>query len=108
MLEREASHDSVGRTRPGEPVWIKLPPGGTEPYAEAKVVSVVDDNFTVDTGESTLVVNASEILHASVDKVKVQPDLSNIIVLNEATMLDNLRKRYNSGHIYTRASSLLM
>lgn len=92
--------------RVGENVFVKLPDGGVEPYGEAKVVAFDGGMITVDMNGSQQTLKSEDVLRANPDKP--QPDLCNLMILNEATMLDNLKRRYNAGNIYTRAASLLM
>ena len=93
--------------RPGEPVWVRLKEGGAEAFIDAKVVGAEGDKVTVETSEGSKETHtADELLRVNPDKQL--PDLTNLLVLNEATLLDNLRQRFVQGKIYTRAASLLM
>ena len=85
--------DPAAYQRPGETVWVRLPAGGAEAYAEGRVVSADGpQKITVDVGGTSSVVGVEDMLHVNPDTV--QPDLTNLMVLNEATMLDNLRQRF--------------
>ncbi len=93
--------------RAGEPVWVRLPPDRPEAYIDAKVVSADGPNaVTVTMAGEMKVISVDDMLHVNPDTL--QPDLTNLMILNDATMLDNLRQRFNQGKIYTRASTLLM
>ena len=99
--------DVAAFQRPDESVWVRLPPNGTEAYAAGRVVKADGPKaITVDVGGTSSLVSVEDMLHVNPDTV--QPDLTNLMVLNEATMLDNLRQRFHAGKIYTRASTLLM
>ena len=90
----------------GAKVWAKVADG--EAYARASVASASGSgkvHVDLDAG-GKLELQPSEVLESNPGPAI--PDLTTMVVLNAATMLNNVRERYSHDLIYTRAANMLV
>ena len=98
----------LGTLSAGESCWARVPAlADTDVYAEVQLVSQSSEIVTVLHAGNELALPPSEVLRAGPAGMTVS-DLTNLPVLNEATMLENLRLRFGQNKIYTRTSSMLV
>ena len=92
---------------PGGAVWVASADAAGAGYVEATFVEQRGEKVVVEVAPS----GQREVARAEMRAVcpgPSVPDLTTLVVLNEATMLHNLRERFGRDRIYTRASSMLV
>ena len=88
----------------GSAVWAKMADGE---YMEAKAEAEAGVVLLGAAGDGERkMIAAADVLPANPGPAV--PDLTTLVVLNEATMLHNVRERYMKSKIYTRAANMLV
>ena len=98
--------------REGSACWL----GTAEVGEGGSTGGYVEATFIQQSGERLCTVELSSGKRCDVDPGKLHdanpgpsvPDLTTMVVLNEATILNNVRERYQRDRIYTRASNMLV
>ena len=89
---------------PGAPCWVADP---EDAFVEAKIASVDGAKVSVSMADgASREVDAAEVRETNPGPAV--PDLTTMVVLNEATMLQNVRERFGRDRIYTRAGLMLV
>ena len=90
----------------GDEVWARL--GASADFAAGRVAELTVDGVVVEvTATSEKHSLAKENVFRANPGAGDVSDLTALLALNEATMLDALRKRYSSSSIYTFAAEML-
>ncbi|XP_018320013.1 unconventional myosin-IXa isoform X2 [Agrilus planipennis] len=109
-LGRECKERSLGPRESPVQVMLLWPKGRTDQssyrfYLREKVNDFIwTDNFTMD----PQLIRDYFYRFLYQPKDREYPDLCQLPDLNEQTLLDNLRARFNAGHIYTYVGSILI
>ena len=92
----------------GTHVWAKTAADDTACYVAGKFVKAAGAKVVVerDSDGSSVELDPADMLE--VNPGPAVPDLTTMVVLNAATMLHNVRERYEKDKIYTRASNMLV
>jgi len=90
----------------GAPCWCQAPEGDQEAYLNATFVQQQGAKLVVEVGGAQREIDPSHLREANPGPSV--PDLTTMVVLNEATMLNNVRDRFQRDRIYTRASNMLV
>ncbi|XP_028294764.1 myosin VIb isoform X1 [Gouania willdenowi] len=92
----------------GKPVWAPHP---TEGFQLAMIVDIGADALTVEPLNQkgkTFLAPMSQVFPAEDDVNKHVDDNCSLMYLNEATLLNNVRVRYNKDNIYTYVANILI
>ena len=90
----------------GDEVWARL--GASADFAAGRVAELTVDGVVVEvTATSEKHSLAKENVFRANPGAGDVSDLTALLALNEATMLDALRQRYSSSSIYTFAAEML-
>merc|ERR1712023_13420 len=81
--------------------WIATPKDDEDGYVEAEILGVDGDNLTVRAKGVEKVVTKDEIDQLNPPKYEKCVDMANLTYLSEASVLYNLKARYQAGLIYT-------
>ena len=91
-----------GELTAGISVWAKV--NGN--YVEGHYIGTEGSQLAVDVSDGKQLLPDGDVLPANPGPAV--PDLTTMVVLNEATMLQNVRERFTKNKIYTRAASMLV
>ena len=95
----------------GDEVWARLKSDADPPFVAAKVVETTVDGAVVEVAATSEkhALPTSSVFRSNPGGGDV-PDLTGLLALNEATMLDALRQRYAAAapSIYTFAAEMLI
>ncbi|XP_015240666.1 PREDICTED: unconventional myosin-VI isoform X1 [Cyprinodon variegatus] len=92
----------------GKPVWAPHP---TDGFQLGMIVDIGADTLTIEPLNQkgkTLLAPMSQVFPAEDDVNKIVDDNCSLMYLNEATLLNNVRVRYNKDHIYTYVANILI
>ncbi|XP_034715111.1 myosin VIb isoform X1 [Etheostoma cragini] len=92
----------------GKPVWAPHP---TDGFQLGMIVDIGADTLTVESLDQkgkTFLAPMSQVFPAEDDVNKHVDDNCSLMYLNEATLLNNVRVRYNKDHIYTYVANILI
>nr|XP_015825442.2 unconventional myosin-VI isoform X1 [Nothobranchius furzeri] len=92
----------------GKPVWAPHP---TDGFQLGTIIDIGADTLTIEPLNQkgkTFLAPISEVFPAEDDVNKYVDDNCSLMYLNEATLLNNVRVRYNKDHIYTFVANILI
>ncbi|XP_034530133.1 unconventional myosin-VI-like isoform X1 [Notolabrus celidotus] len=92
----------------GKPVWAPHPSDG---FQLGMIVDIGADTLTIEPLNQkgkTFLAPMSQVFPAEDDVNKLVDDNCSLMYLNEATLLNNVRVRYNKDHIYTFVANILI
>uniref|UniRef100_A0A8C9ZNP2 Unconventional myosin-VI n=1 Tax=Sander lucioperca TaxID=283035 RepID=A0A8C9ZNP2_SANLU len=92
----------------GKPVWAPHPADG---FQLGMIVDIGADTLTIESLNQkgkTFLAPMSQVFPAEDDVNKHVDDNCSLMYLNEATLLNNVRVRYNKDHIYTYVANILI
>ncbi|TNN80166.1 Unconventional myosin-VI [Liparis tanakae] len=92
----------------GKPVWAPHPADG---FQLGMIVDIGADGLTIEPLNQkgkTFLAFMSQVFPAEDDVNKHVEDNCTLMYLNEATLLNNVRVRYNKDHIYTYVANILI
>ncbi|KAL7379916.1 hypothetical protein ABVT39_008434 [Epinephelus coioides] len=92
----------------GKPVWAPHPADG---FQLGMIVDIGADTLTIEPLNQkgkTFLAPMSQVFPAEDDVNKHVDDNCSLMYLNEATLLNNVRVRYNKDHIYTYVANILI
>ncbi|XP_035024097.1 myosin VIb isoform X1 [Hippoglossus stenolepis] len=92
----------------GKPVWAPHPADG---FQLGMIVDIGADTLTIEPLNQrgkTFLAPMSQVFPAEDDVNKLVDDNCSLMYLNEATLLNNVRVRYNKDHIYTYVANILI
>nr|XP_040055936.1 myosin VIb isoform X1 [Gasterosteus aculeatus aculeatus] len=92
----------------GKPVWAPHPVDG---FQLGTIVDIGADTLTIEPLNQkgrTFLASMSQVFPAEEDVNKHMEDNCSLMYLNEATLLNNVRLRYNKDHIYTYVANILI
>uniref|UniRef100_A0AAQ5YD90 Unconventional myosin-VI n=1 Tax=Amphiprion ocellaris TaxID=80972 RepID=A0AAQ5YD90_AMPOC len=92
----------------GKPVWAPHP---TDGFQLGMIVDIGADALTIEPLNQkgkTFLAPMSQVFPAEDDVNKHVDDNCSLMYLNEATLLNNVRVRYNKDHIYTYVANILI
>ncbi|XP_053191373.1 myosin VIb isoform X4 [Scomber japonicus] len=92
----------------GKPVWAPHP---TDGFQLGMIVDIGSDTLTIEPLNQkgkTFFAPMSQVFPAEDDVNKHVDDNCSLMYLNEATLLNNVRVRYNKDHIYTYVANILI
>lgn len=92
----------------GKPVWAPHPADG---FQLGMIVDIGADTLTIEPLNQkgkTFLALMSQVFPAEDDVNKHVDDNCSLMYLNEATLLNNVRVRYNKDHIYTYVANILI
>uniref|UniRef100_A0A4W6D8R9 Unconventional myosin-VI n=1 Tax=Lates calcarifer TaxID=8187 RepID=A0A4W6D8R9_LATCA len=92
----------------GKPVWAPHP---TDGFQLGMIVDIGADALTIEPLSQrgkTFLAPMSQVFPAEDDVNKHVDDNCSLMYLNEATLLNNVRVRYNKDHIYTYVANILI
>ncbi|XP_076021602.1 myosin VIb [Genypterus blacodes] len=92
----------------GKPVWAPHP---TDGFQLGMIVDIGADALTIEPLNQkgkTFLASMSQVFPAEDDVNKHVEDNCSLMYLNEATLLNNVRVRYNKDHIYTYVANILI
>nr|XP_019940194.1 PREDICTED: unconventional myosin-VI [Paralichthys olivaceus] len=92
----------------GKPVWAPHP---TDGFQLGMIVDIGADTLTIEPLNQrgkTFLAPMSQVFPAEDDVNKLVDDNCSLMYLNEATLLNNVRVRYNKDHIYTYVANILI
>ncbi|XP_032356248.1 myosin VIb isoform X1 [Etheostoma spectabile] len=92
----------------GKPVWAPHP---TDGFQLGMIVDIGADTLTIEPLNQkgkTFLAPMSQVFPAEDDVNKYVDDNCSLMYLNEATLLNNVRVRYNKDHIYTYVANILI
>ncbi|KAM9842647.1 myosin VIb [Aulostomus maculatus] len=92
----------------GKPVWAPHP---TDGFQLGIIVDIGADTLTIEPLSQkgkTFLAPMSQVFPAEDDVNKHVDDNCTLMYLNEATLLNNVRVRYNKDHIYTYVANILI
>ncbi|KAM6969695.1 myosin VIb isoform 1-T2 [Tautogolabrus adspersus] len=92
----------------GKPVWAPHP---TDGFQLGMIVDIGADTLTIEPLNQkgkTFLALMSQVFPAEDDVNKLVDDNCSLMYLNEATLLNNVRVRYNKDHIYTYVANILI
>ncbi|XP_029316501.1 myosin VIb isoform X1 [Cottoperca gobio] len=92
----------------GKPVWAPHPADG---FQLGMIVDIGADTLTIEPLNQrgkTFLAQMSQVFPAEDDVNKHVEDNCTLMYLNEATLLNNVRVRYNKDHIYTYVANILI
>ncbi|XP_049918562.1 myosin VIb isoform X2 [Epinephelus moara] len=92
----------------GKPVWAPHPADG---FQLGMIVDIGADTLTIEPVNQkgkTFLAPMSQVFPAEDDVNKHVDDNCSLMYLNEATLLNNVRVRYNKDHIYTYVANILI
>ncbi|XP_037342732.2 myosin VIb [Pungitius pungitius] len=92
----------------GKPVWAPHPADG---FQLGMIVDIGADTLTIEPLNQkgrTFLASMSQVFPAEEDVNKHMEDNCSLMYLNEATLLNNVRLRYNKDHIYTYVANILI
>ncbi|XP_068436174.1 myosin VIb [Clinocottus analis] len=92
----------------GKPVWAPHPADG---FQLGMIVDIGADALTIEPLNQkgkTFLASMSQVFPAEDDVNKHVEDNCSLMYLNEATLLNNVRLRYNKDHIYTYVANILI
>ncbi|KAM8917438.1 myosin VIb isoform 1-T1 [Spinachia spinachia] len=92
----------------GKPVWAPHPADG---FQLGRIVDIGADTLTIEPLNQkgrTFLASMSQVFPAEEDVNKHMEDNCSLMYLNEATLLNNVRLRYNKDHIYTYVANILI
>ncbi|XP_038584762.1 myosin VIb isoform X1 [Micropterus salmoides] len=92
----------------GKPVWAPHP---TDGFQLGMIVDIGADTLTIEPLNQkgkTFLALISQVFPAEDDVNKLVDDNCSLMYLNEATLLNNVRVRYNKDHIYTYVANILI
>lgn len=92
----------------GKPVWAPHP---TDGFQLGMIVDIGADTLTIEPLNQkgkTFLAPMSQVFPAEDDVNKHVDDNCSLMYLNEATLLNNVRVRYNKDHIYTYVANILI
>uniref|UniRef100_A0A8C3GAK7 Unconventional myosin-VI n=1 Tax=Cyclopterus lumpus TaxID=8103 RepID=A0A8C3GAK7_CYCLU len=92
----------------GKPVWAPHPADG---FQLGMIVDIGADALTIEPLNQkgkTFLASMSQVFPAEDDVNKHVDDNCSLMYLNEATLLNNVRVRYNKDHIYTYVANILI
>ncbi|XP_028421499.1 myosin VIb isoform X1 [Perca flavescens] len=92
----------------GKPVWAPHPADG---FQLGMIVDIGADTLTIESLNQkgkTFLAPMSQVFSAEDDVNKHVDDNCSLMYLNEATLLNNVRVRYNKDHIYTYVANILI
>eukprot|EP00064_Thunnus_orientalis_P010793 superscaffoldBa00001497_g10820 len=92
----------------GKPVWAPHP---TDGFQLGMIVDIGADTLTIEPLNQkgkTFLSPMSQVFPAEDDVNKHVDDNCTLMYLNEATLLNNVRVRYNKDHIYTYVANILI
>ena len=102
------SEDKKKEIMDREKVWVSDP---LEGFIQGRIVDITEEGATVepvDRGKKALVASFDRLYPAEDDDNKVVDDNCGLMYLNEATLLNNIRLRYNKDKIYTYVANILI
>ncbi|XP_075964125.1 myosin VIb isoform X2 [Anarhichas minor] len=92
----------------GKPVWAPHPADG---FQLGMIVDIGADALTIEPLNQkgkTFLASMSQVFPAEDDVDKYVDDNCSLMYLNEATLLNNVKVRYNKDHIYTYVANILI
>ncbi|KAM8834004.1 myosin VIb isoform 3-T3 [Synchiropus picturatus] len=92
----------------GKPVWAPHP---TDGFQLGTIIDIGADALTIEPLNQrgkTFLAPMSQVFPAEDDVNKHVDDNCSLMYLNEATLLNNVRVRYNKDHIYTYVANILI
>uniref|UniRef100_A0A667XD25 Unconventional myosin-VI n=1 Tax=Myripristis murdjan TaxID=586833 RepID=A0A667XD25_9TELE len=92
----------------GKPVWAPHP---TDGFQLGMIVDIGAETLTIEPLNQkgkTFLAPMSQVFPAEDDVSKHVEDNCSLMYLNEATLLNNVRVRYNKDHIYTYVANILI
>ncbi|XP_068582431.1 myosin VIb isoform X1 [Cebidichthys violaceus] len=92
----------------GKPVWAPHP---TDGFQLGMIVDIGADALTIEPLNQkgkTFLASMSQVFPAEDDVNKHVDDNCSLMYLNEATLLNNVKVRYNKDHIYTCVANILI
>lgn len=92
----------------GKPVWAPHPADG---FQLGMIVDIGADALTIEPLNQkgkTFLASMSQVFPAEDDVNKYMDDNCSLMYLNEATLLNNVKVRYNKDHIYTYVANILI
>ncbi|XP_054651935.1 myosin VIb isoform X1 [Dunckerocampus dactyliophorus] len=92
----------------GKPVWAPHP---TDGFQLGTIVDIGPDTLTIEPLSQkgkTFLAPMSQVFPAEDDANKHVEDNCSLMYLNEATLLNNVKVRYNKEHIYTYVANILI
>ncbi|CAG10486.1 unnamed protein product, partial [Tetraodon nigroviridis] len=92
----------------GRPVWAPHPTNG---FQLGTIIDIGADALTIEPLNQkgkTFLAPMSQVFPAEDDVNKHVDDNCSLMYLNEATLLNNIRVRYNKDHIYTYVANILI
>ncbi|KAM6916852.1 myosin VIb [Lycodopsis pacificus] len=92
----------------GKPVWAPHPADG---FQLGMIVDIGADALTIEPLNQkgkTFLASMSQVFPAEDDVNKYMDDNCSLMYLNEATLLNNVKLRYNKDHIYTYVANILI
>ncbi len=106
MVPLRSAAAAAAGMQAGEKVWARAAAPSDACWEAAKVVSSSSDRVVVDVDGAERTLPLDGVLPANPGPAV--PDLTTMVVLNQATILANVRERYALNKIYTRASRMLV
>lgn len=110
LISRRTDNSIKENSRPpdyGRIVWISDPSDG---FREARILDLSKTGFTLSLLNSDEIVNRNyeEVFSGEDDRGKSVEDNCALMHLNEATLLNNCRLRYQKGKIYSYVANILI
>eukprot|EP00041_Stephanoeca_diplocostata_P021482 m.501224 g.501224 ORF g.501224 m.501224 type:complete len:1234 (-) comp21837_c1_seq13:181-3882(-) len=88
--------------------WITNPDAVEGGYIKGVCTAVNGDSFSIKVGDKTLTGDNENVFPAEPESNPAVPDNCGLMYLNEATMLENLKRRFMNDEIYTFTANILI